>query len=47
MLDKLKSRKLWVAVLSAAVFILNGDVNQALAVLVAYIVAQGYADAGK
>ena len=53
-LDKLKSRKLWVAVLGAALVALgtqlgmNEDtVNQLVAVLAAYLLGQGIADAGK
>jgi uncharacterized membrane protein len=43
--SRLTSRKFWIAVLSSAVFYLNGDVNQALIILLGYLGVEGYADA--
>lgn len=42
---KLSSRKFWVAVLSAVLFALHGDTNQALATILGYIGVQGVVDA--
>ena len=40
----LLSKKLWIAVLTIALFWLNGDVNQALAVALGYLGIQGVVD---
>ena len=45
MLEKLKSRKLWVSLISAAYFAVHGDMNQAAAVIMAYVGVQGTTDA--
>lgn len=43
----LVSKKLWIAVLSAGLLALNGDVNQALIVVLAYLGVQGAVDLKK
>lgn len=43
--QRLLSRKLWVAVISAAYFGINNDPTQAMAVIIAYVGIQGHVDA--
>ena len=42
---KLKSRKLWITLLSAGSLFLAGDINQATAIILGYIGIQGVVDA--
>lgn len=43
----LLSKKLWVAVLTIALLMLNGDMNQAVVVALAYLGVQGAVDFSK
>jgi hypothetical protein len=47
-MDKLKkdllSKKLWIAVFTIALLVLNKDYNQAMVVAMAYLGVQGYVD---
>lgn len=44
MVAKLKSRKFWITVAAAIGFAAHGDINQALAVVLAYLGIQGAVD---
>lgn len=44
-IQKLTSRKLWIAIFTFALFILNEQYNEALAVVLAYLGMQGVVDA--
>lgn len=44
-MERLKSRKLWIAVLSAALLTVQGMYQEALLVVLAYLGAQGVTDA--
>ena len=44
MLDKFKSRKLWIAVIGVVFFILNNQSTEAVAIIGVYLGAQGYVD---
>lgn len=43
-MDKLTSRKLWIAVLSALLFIAQEQYGEAMGVVLAYLGVQGYLD---
>lgn len=43
-LKRLTSRKLWIAIVSAAYFEIHGDPTQSMAVIMAYLGVQGYLD---
>jgi uncharacterized membrane protein len=43
-MDKLKSRKLWVAVLSALLFVAQEQYNEAMGIVLAYLGVQGFID---
>lgn len=45
--DSLKSRKFWLAILTAVTLILNEQYNEAVAVIIAYMTIQGASDAVK
>ena len=44
MLAKLKSRKFWIAVFTAGALVAQGLYQEATAVVIAYLAAQGYSD---
>lgn len=44
MVEKLKSRKLWITVLTVALFALNEQWNEAMATVLAYLGVQGFLD---
>jgi hypothetical protein len=45
LIGRLTSRKLWLAVAAFIVFVANGQYTEAVAVVVAYLAAEGAADA--
>lgn len=45
--EKLKSRKLWIAVFTIAILILQKEYNQAVFVALGYLGVQGYIDSVK